>query len=464
MDVNLISTLNLVDDKSILNYELVKRNTLQDHDNVDHAAETIWEINDDKNNALDTNDAQNRLIIPLLRDNLVVGDLLLVFQEDKQLSQQEIELLKLYTTLLTNVENRFKSFSELSEAKKEIELINSSLESKVLENTKRNLNLSKTIVEQEKMATIGEISAGIAHDLNTPLGSIKTGAESISYSIESIFKMAYLLTEEESKLAIKLSNERKVDVFLGGLQMMRETKSMMEFIKNTYKIEDDNTKKLADLLIKCRIHKEEEELISQLIQLPNSLTFLEILFGMLTTNSLLSSVSDSVSRATDVVQNIRSFIKKDVSSGLVRNEINLKDNIRVVLNIFNFEFKKSMNLEVDLPDNLIVKGFDVKLFQLWSNLIKNAIDAMENTTSKRLIIKGFEEENKAVISISNSGEMIPLEIQDHIFKKFFSTKKDKNGTGLGLSIVQSVIDEHNAQISLTSSEEITTFSVRFNKN
>lgn len=452
MDVSLISTLNLVDDKSILDYQLVKRE------------QNDWEINSAKYNALDANDTQNRLIIPLLRDNLVIGDLLFVFQEDKQLSQQEIKLLKLYTTLLTNVENRFKSFSELSEAKKEIELINSSLESKVLENTKRNLNLSKTIVEQEKMATIGEISAGIAHDLNTPLGSIKTGTESIGYSLENIFKSAHHLTEGESNLIVKLSSERKIDVFIGGLQIMRETKIMMEFLKNTKSFDQGDMKKLADLLIKCRISKDENELIAQIIQLPNTLIFLEVLFGMLTTNSLLSSVSDSVSRATEVVQNIRSFIKKDISSGLVRKEINLNDNIRVVLNIFNFEFKKSMNLEVDLPDNLLVKGFDVKLFQLWSNLIKNAIDAMENTTSKRLIIKGFEEENKVVISISNSGEMIPAVIQDHIFKKFFSTKKDKNGTGLGLSIVQSVIDEHNAQISLTSSEEITTFSVRFNKN
>ncbi len=178
---------------------------------------------------------------------------------------------------------------------------------------------------------------------------------------------------------------------------------------------------------------------------------------------MLSSVGDSVSKATDVVQNVRSFIKKDVSSGIKRKEINLKDNIRIVLNIFNYEFKKNVNLEVDIADQLIIKGFDVKLFQLWSNLIKNAIDAMDKTTNKRLVIKGFEKEGNILVSISNNGEMIPQEIQDQIFKKFFSTKKEKNGTGLGLSIVQNVIHEHSAQITLNSNEELTTFTVQFKK-
>jgi signal transduction histidine kinase len=88
---------------------------------------------------------------------------------------------------------------------------------------------------------------------------------------------------------------------------------------------------------------------------------------------------------------------------------------------------------------------------------------MEKTTDKRLIIKGFEKEGNILVSISNNGEMIPQEIQDHIFKKFFSTKKEKNGTGLGLSIVQNVIHEHSAKITLNSNEELTTFTVQFKK-
>jgi signal transduction histidine kinase len=313
------------------------------------------------------------------------------------------------------------------------------------------------------MATIGEISAGIAHDLNTPLGAIKIGAESISYSLESLFKLFPKLSDEEIKLLLELSRNRKIEVFVGGLQLMRESKDMIEFLQNDLGLDHLNIKKIAELFVKCRINKEDKELIFNIMRFQNTETFLETLSTVLTTYSMLSSVGDSVTKATDVVQNVRSFIKKDISSGIKRKEINLKDNIRIVLNIFNYEFKKNVNLEVDIADQLIIKGFDVKLFQLWSNLIKNAIDAMEKTTDKKLIIKGFEKEGNILVSISNNGEMIPQEIQDHIFKKFFSTKKEKNGTGLGLSIVQNVIHEHSAKITLNSNEELTTFTVQFKK-
>jgi len=455
LQVEVISTINLLDERSILQDTLNQADT--------EKIKLSENANSTENIPNGNHLAQNRILIPLIRDNNTVGDLILIFPSSRIILPQEIELLKLYATMLVNIENRYLSASELSDAKKEIEAMNSTLESKVLENTKRNLDLSKTIVEQEKMATIGEISAGIAHDLNTPLGAIKIGAESISYSLESLFKLFPKLSDEEIKLLLELSRNRKIEVFVGGLQLMRESKDMIEFLQNDLGLDHLNIKKIAELFVKCRINKEDKELIFNIMRFQNTETFLETLSTVLTTYSMLSSVGDSVTKATDVVQNVRSFIKKDISSGIKRKEINLKDNIRIVLNIFNYEFKKNVNLEVDIADQLIIKGFDVKLFQLWSNLIKNAIDAMEKTTDKKLIIKGFEKEGNILVSISNNGEMIPQEIQDHIFKKFFSTKKEKNGTGLGLSIVQNVIHEHSAKITLNSNEELTTFTVQFKK-
>ncbi|MCE2681774.1 MAG: ATP-binding protein [Cryomorphaceae bacterium] len=455
LQVEVISTINLLDERSILQDTLNQADT--------EKIKLSENANSTENIPNGNHLAQNRILIPLIRDNNTVGDLILIFPSSRIILPQEIELLKLYATMLVNIENRYLSASELSDAKKEIEAMNSTLESKVLENTKRNLDLSKTIVEQEKMATIGEISAGIAHDLNTPLGAIKIGAESISYSLESLFKLFPKLSDEEIKLLLELSRNRKIEVFVGGLQLMRESKDMIEFLQNDLGLDHLNIKKIAELFVKCRINREDKELIFNIMRFQNTETFLETLSTVLTTYSMLSSVGDSVTKATDVVQNVRSFIKKDISSGIKRKEINLKDNIRIVLNIFNYEFKKNVNLEVDIADQLIIKGFDVKLFQLWSNLIKNAIDAMEKTTDKKLIIKGFEKEGNILVSISNNGEMIPQEIQDHIFKKFFSTKKEKNGTGLGLSIVQNVIHEHSAKITLNSNEELTTFTVQFKK-
>ena len=444
-----ISIRNQSNAESILNQEMSFSEMHQD------------DANDDQTMASANEYAPYSEKIPLFRNDTSVGELYVEFGFDKTLSPNEIELLNLFAAMLINVENRYLSAKEINQAKNEIELINSSLESKVLENTKRNLDLSKTIVEQEKMATIGEISAGIAHDLNTPLGAIKIGAESISYSLDSFVELFPQLSHEESLLLFALSKKRKIDLILGGLQLMRESKEMSAFLGENFKIKKENIQKISDLLVKCRFNKNDNAEIEQIIHLKNPEAFLEALCTLLTAYSMLSSVSDSVLRASDVVQNIRSFIKKDISSGNNRKEINLRDSVKVVLNIFNYEFKRNVDLSVDIDERLTVNGFDVKLFQLWSNLIKNAIDAMDNMTDKKLIIKGSENNGKILISFANNGPMIPEEIQQQIFKKFFSTKKDKNGTGLGLSIVQSVIHEHNAKIHLSSNEEFTTFTVEF---
>ncbi len=142
-----------------------------------------------------------------------------------------------------------------------------------------------------------------------------------------------------------------------------------------------------------------------------------------------------------------------------KSEVNLADNLRTVLNVFNHQLKSNIDLQFDVSEDLVVFGYENKLYQLWSNLIKNAIDAIGD--SGQLIIKGKSNGTSIEVSVTNSGKMIPVEIQDKIFEKFFTTKSSANGTGLGLSIVKKVIEEHSAKIRLTSDDVFTSFIVTF---
>ena len=121
-----------------------------------------------------------------------------------------------------------------------------------------------------------------------------------------------------------------------------------------------------------------------------------------------------------------------------------------------------MIFEVD--ENLSVFGYDIHLFQLWANLLKNAIESFEKEYDGNYI-KIWSEENakQVIVHVENNGPMIPIKIQSKIFEKFYTTKKAKNGTGLGLSIVKKIVDEHNATISLSSDELCTTFTIYFPK-
>jgi hypothetical protein len=109
-------------------------------------------------------------------------------------------------------------------------------------------------------------------------------------------------------------------------------------------------------------------------------------------------------------------------------------------------------------------GYDVRLFQLWSNLIKNAIECMDaNQAEKQLKIISRSNKKTFSVTVENNGPMIPAEMVEKIFDKFYTTKGDRNGSGLGLSIVKNVVQEHDAKIVLFSDKKKTQFKITFNK-
>jgi signal transduction histidine kinase len=142
---------------------------------------------------------------------------------------------------------------------------------------------------------------------------------------------------------------------------------------------------------------------------------------------------------------------------------NLDQTLKTVLSVFNHDIRKKIILNYAVDNALEINADEIKLFQLWSNLIKNAIEAMDEQQNRILSIYSVDEKNTIKICIANNGEMISEEIKAQIFNKFFTTKHHKSGTGLGLSIVSSIISDHNAEIQLESTQEQTTFSVIFKK-
>jgi signal transduction histidine kinase len=143
------------------------------------------------------------------------------------------------------------------------------------------------------------------------------------------------------------------------------------------------------------------------------------------------------------------------------SNINLLSSIQTVLSIFSHEIKKGVELQMDVPKNILIFGYEAKIYQLWSNIIKNALDAMKSKGV--LIVRAKETIDKVIVEISNNGPEIPAAIKEKIFDKFFTTKDESSGTGLGLNIVKQVIEEHRGQISVESDPNLTTFTISIPK-
>jgi signal transduction histidine kinase len=382
----------------------------------------------------------------------------------RKFSEDERNLLQLYAQMLVNVGNRTDYIKQIEQTKQEIQEINSSLEISVREKTEKNLELAKSITDQEKLVTIGEISSGIAHDLNTPLGAIKSGAESIRYTLENLFKgTIWKCSSDQIKFACNRAVESDLELFIGGLQQRKEKTMFDNYLSIKFpSISDEIISELSLNLVKARISISEEGVIDQIVNSSNRFDFLDLIFHIQMTRTFVDTILSSTDRATNVINDLRSFIKDQKNSS--KNKVNLHSNISTVLNIFNFQLKNRVDLFFDVDNTLNIIGFDIKLFQLWSNLIKNAIESMDDNANRgQLKIYSVETTETITIHIENNGPEIPREIQDKIFEKFYTTKGQKNGSGLGLSIVKNVIDEHNGYVQVESNKDRTIFSIMFNK-
>ena len=351
--------------------------------------------------------------------------------------------------------------TEIKKSEENIKKLNESLEIRVLENTKKNLELSSMIVEQEKLATIGELAAGVAHDLNTPLSSTKVGAESLQFALKEIMRTLPTLSHEEQSAAIEIAENIKTNLAVSGLQKKREEIGLLKYLKEKYNQPEEQLTLIAYKLTECRINVHEAKIIDKIFSTENPVVFLELIYNLQLKNALLDSIAVSTENASSVVRNIRSFINKGATPE--RSIISVEENINIVLNIFQHELKKDVQLEMNIEPKLAIFGFDIKLFQLWSNLIKNALDAMDNQEDKKISVLGFSNKDQVVITFSNNGPRIPEEDIQRIFRKFYTTKRTKSGTGLGLSIVKNVLEAHHAKVSVESNDEKTTFTLVFPK-
>ena len=173
----------------------------------------------------------------------------------------------------------------------------------------------------------------------------------------------------------------------------------------------------------------------------------------------LDTIKTSSDKAVRVVQDMRSFIKGE--SAVEQKMINLRDNISTVLSVFNYEISLHVNLVFEVDSSIEIMGYDIKLFQLWSNIVKNGLEAMSDQKDRYLGIFAERKEDQLTVVFENNGPRIPDEIAGIIFKKYYTTKANKSGSGLGLSIVQNVLIDHKANIILESNESLTKFIITF---
>ncbi|MCR9250092.1 MAG: tetratricopeptide repeat protein [bacterium] len=350
---------------------------------------------------------------------------------------------------------------------------NAMLESSKQELARQNVDLADTmdelvrtqshLIHSEKMATLGTLFAGIAHEINTPLGAIKASAESMISSYDQGLEevknvIAILSTEELLSFFSLMQKGIQIYNYQSSSEERKLRKQLTEQLEAD-KIEnaDDCATYLASIGIDSGLERYEG-----LLRHPENLLILKAVELITIQGRLSKNILMAANKTNRMIYAMRTYSFK---GGGEMSDTDIKETIETALILYNNRLKKGVETVKTYNDEpLFVSCYPDEITQVWVNLIHNALDAMES--SGKLAIDINQHNGSMVqISISDTGSGISTEDQKQIFDPFFTTKRKGEGTGLGLDIVKRIIDKHEGQIDFQSNlNEGTTFNVYLKKN
>lgn len=314
-------------------------------------------------------DAESIIYLPLISNDKAIGTISVQSFKKYSYNNYHIDILRSLATYATIAIENSKTYGKMTRAFEDLK------------------TAQMKLVESEKMASLGVLTAGVAHEINNPVNFISAGIDTLINSYADIKSLLELyLQTDPGKPDTALWNE---------------------------------IKKRCDELEPVEALPEVEQ--------------------------LLASIKTGATRTAEIVKGLRNFTRLDEND---LKKASIHEGIESTLVILNNRIKNRIRIEKnygDIPDILCFPG---QLNQVFMNLLHNASDAIEGEGSIK--IKTWKENGSIHLSFKDSGKGMPEEIRTRIFEPFYTTKPVGKGTGLGLSIAYGIIEKHKGTITVNS--------------
>jgi signal transduction histidine kinase len=318
-----------------------------------------------------------------------------------------------------------------------------------------------TRVEQQRdrLASLGKLSAGLAHELNNPASAAKRAAGQLREVLKKIRDASHDLGRRDLSPAQKSEIEKLEASFIQHNEVPLDPLALSDLeaqIDSLLRSHGQNDLwQLAADLARKNVRPEALESLFATLDSDTARAALVRIAASVEVAALLNEIESGTSRISDLVRAIKEYTYMDQTP---LQNVDVVKSLETTLTIMNHKLKRGVAVERDYePVPLLVNSFGSELNQVWTNIIDNAIDAMGGKGVLR--IRTYREDNCVVVEIADNGPGIPADVQPHIFEPFFTTKRVGEGTGLGLDTTLRIVKKHRGSIQVNSKPGDTRFQV-----